>query len=148
MRVDERVEEAVREAYRAVIAKDGDRLAAALAGLDEREAETAIRYAVFVVGFIVKDVFRNGVAEAELLGLADKVIASESSWVNLGPREDLGRLLAAAASGDIASSTTDRADVVGNTFVVGGFLLTSFRLNDQRWWNYLDEIWTAMEAAG
>ncbi|MET8309741.1 hypothetical protein [Micromonospora sp. NPDC005173] len=147
MRVDERVEEAVREAYRAVIAKDGDRLASALAGLNEHEAQRAVRYAVFVVGFIVNDVFRNGATEAELSGLADKIIASESSWIELGPREDLASLLSAAAGGDVTATSTARADVVGNTFVVGGFLLTSFRLDDQRWWDYLDEIWAAMEAA-
>ncbi|MET8527118.1 hypothetical protein [Micromonospora sp. NPDC005172] len=148
MRIDEHVEGAVREAYRAVIAKDGDRLAATFAGLNEDEAQMAVRYAVFVVGFIVKDVFRNGATEAELSELADKIIASESPWVDLGPREDLATLLAAATSGNIVASSTARADVVGNTLVVGGFLLTSFRLDDQRWWNYLDEIWTAMEAAG
>ncbi|MFG3555180.1 hypothetical protein ACGGAQ_12370 [Micromonospora sp. NPDC047557] len=148
MQVDERVEGAVREAYRAVIAKDGDRLAAAFAGLNEDEAQMAVRYAVFVVGFIVKDVFRNGATEAELSELADKIIASESPWVDLGRREDLARLLAAATSGNIVASSTARADVVGNILVVGGFLLTSFRLDDQRWWDYLDEIWAAMEAAG
>ncbi|MBM0279470.1 hypothetical protein [Micromonospora tarensis] len=57
---------------------------------------------------------------------------------------DLAELLAAAARGDI-SSLAARADVVGNTSVLGGFLLTSFRLDDQRWWDYLDEIWVAME---
>ncbi|MGV9214734.1 hypothetical protein ACTFTM_22970 [Micromonospora sp. RB23] len=148
MRIDERVEGAVREAYRAVIAKDGDRLAAAFAGLNDEEAQMAVSYAVFVVGFIVRDVFRNGATEADLSDLADKIIASERTWVDLGARDELAGLLAAATSGNVAASSTARADVVGNTLVAGGFLLTSFRLDDQRWWDYLDEIWAAVEAAG
>jgi hypothetical protein len=147
MQINEHVEEAVREAFRAVIAKDGDRLVTAFRGLNEDEARTAVAYGVFVAGFVVQDVFRVGVSDDDLRDLATKIIASESGWVDLGDAATLARMLRSAAQGDPTFAGVPREDVIGNLFVSGGFLLTSFRTNDQHWWDYLDEIWAALEAA-
>jgi len=147
VRIDERVEEIVREAYRAVIAKDGDRLVAAFRGVSEEDAQTAVRYGVFVAGFIVNDVLRKGAREGELTELAQRIVASEEDWVDLGSVQDLASLLGGAARGDLAYGGVPSENVIGNIFISGGFLLTSFRLKEQRWWDYLNEIWSAAEAA-
>jgi hypothetical protein len=148
MQIDEHVEEAVREAYRAVIAKDGPRLVNAFRDLSEDDARTAVAYGLFVCGFVVKDVLRDGITEQNLDQLAAAIIASESAWVDLGSAEDLAALLRAAATGDTSfAEVRDRQDVVGKIFVCGGYLLTSYRRDDQHWWDYLDEIWAALEAA-
>jgi NDP-sugar pyrophosphorylase family protein len=147
MRIDERVEEIVREAYRAVIDKDGDRLVAAFRGHSEEQAQMAVAYGIFVAGFIVNDVLRQGVTEEQLRKLADQVIASEGDWVDLGSPEHLVKLLASAANGDLSFEGVPREDVIGNVFVSGGYLLASYRLKDQHWWDYLNEIWAGLEAA-
>jgi hypothetical protein len=147
MQIDPRIEEQVREAYRGVIAEDGDRMVAVFRDLSEDDARTAVAYGVFVAGYIVNDVFRDGATEAELRELATKIIASESDWINLGRPDTVARLLAAASKGDTTFPGVPPEDVIGHTFVSGGYLLGVYRRKDQHWWDYLNEIWEALLAA-
>jgi hypothetical protein len=146
MRVDERIEEIVREAYRAVIAKDGDRLVSTFRGLEEEDARKAVAYGIFVCGYIVNDVFRDGAKEQELRELATKIIASEADWVDVGSPDEVAGVLGAAAKGESPFGNVPPQDAIGTVFVCGGFMLTSFRLKREHWWDYLDEIWAAAES--
>lgn len=147
MEIDPRVEEHVREAYRGVIARDGDRMVAAFRGLDPDDAATAVAYGVFVLGYIVNDVFRNGATEADLLMLAEKIVESESDWIRLRSASDVAGVLRSAAAGDVTFPGVPPTDVIGHAFVAGGYLLGVYRRADQEWWNYLEEIWEVLLAA-
>jgi hypothetical protein len=147
MRIDESVEEIVREAYRAVIGKDGDRLVGAFRSGSEDQARSAVAYGVFVAGYVINDVLRERVTDTQLLELAENIIESEADWVDLGDPVDLAKMLASATRGDLSfEGVVPREDVIGNIFVSGGYLLTSYRNDDQHWWDYLNEIWAALEA--
>jgi hypothetical protein len=147
MEIDPRVEEHVREAYRGVIARDGDRMVAAFRDLNAADSAKAVAYGVFVLGYVVNDVFRDGATEAELLALAGKIIKSESDWINLRNAEDLARVLRSAAAADVTFPGVPPADVIGHVFVAGGYLLGVYRRANQEWWNYLEEIWEVLLAA-
>lgn len=147
MRIDPDVEAHLREAFAAVIAKDGDRMVTAFRGLDQEQSVEAARYAIFVVGFVVNDVFRKGWTEKQVGDLAAKVVQSEGSWIDLGSADEVARLLDAAGKGDLTFPGVPREDVMGHIVVCGAFLLTSFRLDGQHWWDYLNEVWEAALAA-
>ncbi len=147
MRIDPRVEEHVREAYRGVIAKNGDRMVAAFRDLNADDSATAVAYGMVVVGTVVNDAFPDGPTETELLGMARKIVDEEGDWIDLGDPHEIARLLSAAARGDTTFPGTNKADVVGHLFVSGGHLLGVYRDEGQNWWNYLEEIWHAVEAA-
>lgn len=147
MRIDARIEEAVREAYRAVIAKDGDRMVRGLRGLSEDDFRTAVAYGAFVCGYVVNELFPEGLNEAELNRLAAMIIETESSWISLGSAEDIAKFLAATAKGDTTFAGVAKEDVIGHIFVCGGDLLASYRSRGQAWWDYLEEIENALEAA-
>jgi hypothetical protein len=148
VRIDERIEAAVRDAYAAVMAKDAGRLASVFRGLADDDAGMAIACGVFVCGFAVNDVVEDArPADEQLRELATRIIASESDWVPLGSAADLARLLEAAARGDTAFLGVPGADLVSTVFVAGGYLLNRFHLGDQNWWDYFDDIWFQLEAA-
>jgi hypothetical protein len=147
MHIDARIEEQVREAFRAVIAKDGDRLVAALRDLSTEDFATAVAYGLFVLGYVVNDVFRAGPSEDELRSMARKIIHGVSEWVDLGSEDEVARLLAAAANGDASFPGVPREDIVGIVFVSGGYLLGVYRRSNEHWWDYLNEIWQELLAA-
>jgi hypothetical protein len=141
MQIDERIEERVRRAYDAVAIEDGQILTQAFEGLSPEDMAKALNYGLFVVGFITNDVLRNGASDADLAGIAERAIESESSWIELGPKDALVALLRAASKGDTPVPGVPPEDLAGFTFVLGGYLLQSYRLDNQNWWEYLDDIW-------
>lgn len=80
MQIDPEVEAHLREACSAVIGRDGNRMAAAFAGLDAKQGEEALRLSLFVVAFITRDVYRQGPTDDRLVVLADQVAESETNW--------------------------------------------------------------------
>lgn len=146
MRIDERIEEVVREAYRAAIAKDGERLVSTFHGLSVEDSKKAVGYGIFVCGFIINDAFRDGATDEQFRDLAAKIAASESDWVNLGSPDDVANLLSNVAKGKAPFENVPSDDAPGTLFVCGAFMLTSFRLDREHWWDYLSEIWAAAEA--
>jgi hypothetical protein len=147
MQIDERIEEKVREAYRGVVARDGDRVTAAFRDLGEDDSKAAVGLGLFACGYIVNDVYPDGPTEADLRELARQVVKAESSWIDLGNIDAVANFLGVAAKGDTSFSGVRAEDVTGLTFVCGGHLLATYREKDKHWWDYLDAIWAAAESA-
>lgn len=143
MKIDERVEAHVRNAFNGVIARDGEQMVEALRGLDEADSLTAIGLVLYVCGFVVNDIYRTGATADEIRELADQVVRSES-WVRLRT-DEVATLLSAAATGDDTLGGLTKADIPGTATVVGGHLLGAFSHDDQPWHEYLDEIWAVLE---
>jgi hypothetical protein len=146
MRIDERIEGHVRDAFTAVIGRDGDQMTEALRGLNEADSQVAVGLALYVCGFVVNDIYRQGATDAEIHELAKQITQSESSWIKLDTDSN-AKLIRAAATGDGAFGGLGKADVPGLAFVCGGHLLGAFSDEGQPWHEYLDEIWAAAEAA-
>jgi hypothetical protein len=146
MQIDEQIEEHVREAYRGVAAEDGARIARAFEGLSPDDAATTLGYGLFVMGFVINDVLRKGATDADLDGIAQRAIETVSGWVDLGDKAAVVALLSAASKGDGSVPGVPPEDVLGNTFVLGGYLLQAYRLDSQHWWEYLDDIWAQAQA--
>lgn len=146
MKIDPRIERHVRQAYGAVATKDGAAIAPSFEGLSSQDSAIALGYGLFVVGFIVNDVLRDGVTDEALDGIARRAAESTSSWIDLGARSALVALMRAASKGDASIPDMPVEDLVGLTFVLGGYLLQAYRLDGQHWWEYLDDIWAQAEA--
>lgn len=146
MRIPENIEERVREAYRGVVARDGDRVSNALRGLNKDQSRKAVALAYFVCGYIVKDIFIEEPTYEDLCEMAEDIVKDESNWINLGDKETVAVFLRAAAAGDTSFTGLKPEDFVGFTFVCGGHLLATYRGEGQQWWEYLDEIWAAVES--
>jgi hypothetical protein len=145
MRIDERIEAHVRQAFGAVIGRDGDQMTEALRGLDEADSQVAVGLALYVCGFVVNDIYREGATDGEVRGLAEQIVRSEAAWIKLDAN-DIAKLLKAAATGDNTFGGLDTSAVAGLAFVCGGHLVGAFSEDDQPWHQYLDEVWEAFEA--
>lgn len=140
MQINEDVEARVREAYGAVIDRDGDRMVRAVRALDSDQGEHALKLALFVCAFIANDVYRDDPTLENLRHLADQVARAESKWVRVAA-DQVVDVLNLALSGKQPSDALPVPDVLPVAIVTGGHLLAAFRLKDQRWWQYLEEIW-------
>jgi hypothetical protein len=146
--VDEQAEARLREAFSGAIGRRPEKVSAALAGVPQKQAETVVGLALFVIGFVVNDACGDGASDGTVRDLAQKIIDGESDWSNVGDLDLVTRFLAAAARGDVAAVNQLAAeDVVGLSVVAGAHLLAHFRLPDQRWYQYLDEILDGYEAS-
>lgn len=146
MQIDEKIEEHVREAYSAVVGRDGNQMAQAFDGLNKDDRNTALALGLFVCEYALNDTYPDGPTESDLLDLAREIVEEESSWINLGTPGDLATFLKSVARGDTSASQVREGDIAGHTFVCGGHLLATRRLKNQRWWEYLDEIWAAAQS--
>lgn len=146
MDIEPQIEEHVREAYRAVIGKDGNRLVEAFRGLGDDDFRTAVHYGVLVIASVLNGL-PGGWTDAQLREVAGRLVGSESDWVDLGAPGDVAAVLTAAAKGDLRFPGAPSQDLVGTIFVAGGYLLTSYRADGQTWWEHLDDVWAALLAA-
>lgn len=142
MKIEDNVEDAVRNAFTAVVDKNADGIGTALRPLSADKATTAVGYAAFVVGYVVRDVLNDKVTKPELNEFAADIAADLRTWYPHGT--DVAALLTACVSGDPSGISEDAAVDV---FAVGGHLLSRYRPENTRWFEYLDAIWDAAEAA-
>lgn len=147
MRVDDHIEDAVRSAFAAAVDKDADGIPLALRSLSEDQSTAAVAYAAYVVGYVTRDLLGADLGEDSIRELANDLIKDVSAWFNLGDGDSVAAYLLACANGDTQFSGTDPKDVALYGFVVGGHLLSRYRPEGTRWFEYLDSTWNAAEAA-
>ena len=147
MRIDKVIERRVREAFAAVIGHDESDLRAHLRVLSERELQVALVYATFVTGYVVSDVFEGAPDDAELTEMAEDAVQGTKDWIDLGGIESVVAFLKAATAGNADFPGVPGEDIAGYAFVIGGYLLSRYRREGQRWYEYLDDIWNAAQAA-
>jgi hypothetical protein len=145
MDIDECIEGHLREAFSAVIGRDGDRMVAALEGLNEQDSQVALVLGLTVCEYALREAFGDEPTESELRNEAQELVADVSDWIDLGTPELVARFLGAVAYGDTSFASLSSADVVTLTLVCGGYLLGTRRSKDQKWWQYLNEIWSEVE---
>lgn len=143
MRIDRDVEAHVRAAYSAIVARDGDKFVEASRGLDDHQGQEALRLALIVVGYIVKDIYREGATDENYHTLAKQIVDTEE-WAKLPGVDEVAKFLKGSVDGRIPP--LDPVELMGMAFVCGGHMLAAFRYEDQHWYEHLDQIWNAVEA--
>jgi hypothetical protein len=146
MKIDDAIEDRVRTAFSAVLDHDPGALKTALGRLDSDDLATAVSYAIHVCGYVVVDVFNGALSDAGVAELAQYVVNDSREWVELGDAAAVAAFLRAAAAGDPRFPGVPAEDVAGHAFVIGGYLLSRFRHEGQRWFEYLDDIWNSTQA--
>ena len=131
-----RAEAAMREAFSAVIGRDGDAMVSVISKLGDREANAALNLARLVSREVVVDVSDGQPTDDQFRTVAGQIADSES-WADLDA-DGVETYLKELYRGQ--QPTTGTAELVGMAYVVGGFLLAAYAGSDREWWAYLDEI--------
>lgn len=145
MKIDDRVEQAVRKTLTAVVQRDSDKLASAISSLPGDEATAqGLQLAVALSIFVLRDQYGRNPTDLEIRAVADKLVEMES-WTDVTADEVVAALT--AAFGRVAVDqvlSPQRALIV--SYVIAGNLLSSCHRDDEEWWNYLDRAEAAIEA--
>jgi hypothetical protein len=146
MRIDDDIESLVREALDAAVKRDANRFDAAMkAFTTDPIRRAALELAVAITAFVLLDLYGGAPTDDQIRPLADK-IAELETWSSL-TSDEVRRFLTAVLSGQKLDSVVPATAVI-LTFVVPASLLASKPLDDGDWWfNYLDRVEAAIEAA-
>jgi hypothetical protein len=144
MNINERIEGRVRAAFSAAIGQDGDDLVAALEGLDEQGSREALGLGLTVIEFVLRDAFGDEPTTTTLSSEASEMRKDLPGLLEFVDQQDIATFLTAVARGDTTLAGLSAKDVGWLTFVCGGYLLDTRGLPDQKWWEYLNEIWDAL----
>lgn len=147
MPVDQRAEERLRAAFSGAVGRKPEKISAALAGVPQSKSQAVIGLALYVVGSVINDATGAAATDDAVRDIAEQLVTGESDWIDVGDIDTVVRFLKAASAGDItAVNRLDTEDLVGLSVVAGAHLLAHYRKEDQRWYQYLDEILNNYEA--
>jgi hypothetical protein len=146
--IDGQVEPLVRSALDAVVKRDDNRLDAALQAFPDTEAMSAgIELAIAICSFVLFDTY-DGRPSTEDIREAAAAVAEMEKWTTITPTE-VSAFLTTMLDGKPMETALDPETAVMLTFIVTASLLSSGqKLRDGEWWfNYLDRVEAAIEAA-
>jgi hypothetical protein len=146
MEIDGQIEPLVREALTAVVKEDSERLARALAAFpDDDAALNGARTAMALAAHVLHDQAGRPPTEEETRTVAQD-IASAEAWTDV-TAEEVVTFLLAALRGTRVDDDVPLERVLILAYVIAGYLISSYRQDDEDWWEYLDRAEAAIESA-
>lgn len=146
MKIDARVEAIVRKALTGVVQRDNDKFASAIASFpDENAVAEGIRLAVALALFVLLDQYGRTPTDVEIRAVSEKVVEMED-WTDV-TTDEVVAVIAAAFNHVAADQVLPMQRVVIVSYIVAGNLVSSCHKKGEEWWDYLDRIEAAIEAA-
>lgn len=147
MKVDSAAEAAMRTAIHAAVKRDFGKLDENLRGFGDDETVRAVmELALTVIGFLMIDI-HQGVPDDRQVSAVASAIAEQEQWAE-PTYDEVNAFLSRLMRGEPFGGVVPAENVFVLAFVVAGNLLSSCRRDDEKWWDYLDRIEDAIEAAG
>lgn len=147
MQINSGVEELTRKLFGYAIRAELDDLQTQLRALDQATMTEALRLAVMVAGAVVLDVTEGKrPSDADLRKMASTAASVEKRYAL--DEDKVYTYLARSVFGDVPlEEALGATDVASVPFLVTGNLLGSYTHEGQKWWEFLDQIEAAIEAA-
>nr|WTA66060.1 hypothetical protein OHB51_26755 [Micromonospora sp. NBC_00855] len=148
MKIDERVEQLVRDTLHWAVKRQPVEFDEALKAFsDGSTRQSALELLAAVVAFVSADICQGKPTPEQIRQLADEVAEAEA-WSSATSPE-VEAFLTAVVTGRPLSGVLPAGSAVVLAFVVAASLLSSRPKNEGEWWfNYLDKVEAAIEAAG
>ncbi|MEV4121036.1 hypothetical protein [Micromonospora sp. NPDC049645] len=148
MNIDDRTEQRVRDTLHWVVKRDLNRFDAALKSFPDEDAQkAALALVVAVSGFVLIDLHGARPTPQQVDVLAEEIGRMEA-WAPVSA-DEVATFMNAVLAGRSLTERLTPDDVVVLAFVVAGSLLAARPLPEGQWWfNYLDKVEAAIEAAG
>jgi hypothetical protein len=146
MKIDDRVEPLVRTALDAAVKRNFDKLTTALSAFpDDDTVKKAVELTLAVTGFIMYDVHRGKPSSEQIRAVATK-LAEMETWAE-PTADEVDTFLGKLVNSQPFAAEVPPENVIILSFVVAANLLSSFRKPEERWWDYLDRVEAAIDAA-
>lgn len=146
MRIDDQVEQIMREALTAVVKEDPERLQRAFASFSSNDdLAQGTRIALAVSVYVLNEAYGRAPTPAEIQSVATKAATMEK-WTDISANE-MASLLTAAYAGSRVDEVLTADRIAPVAFVVAANLLSSCCRKDEYWFDYLDRAEAAIEAA-
>ncbi|MCG5471012.1 hypothetical protein LADH09A_004985 [Micromonospora sp. LAH09] len=148
MKIDERVEQLVRDGLHWAVKRQPGEFDEALKTFsDESTRQSAMELLVAISAFVSTDICGGKPSPEQIEELATEVAEAES-WSSATSPE-IEAFLGAALTGRPLSGVLPAGSAVILAFVVAASLLAARPKPEGEWWfNYLDKVEAAIEAAG
>ncbi|MCG5434621.1 hypothetical protein [Micromonospora foliorum] len=148
MKIDDRTEQRVRDTLHWVVKRDLNKFDAALKSFpDEAAQKAALALVVAVSGFVLIDLHGARPTPQQVDVLAEEIGRMET-WASVSA-DEAASFMNAVVTGRPLTERFTPGDVVVLAFVVAGSLLAARPMPEGEWWfNYLDKVEAAIEAAG
>ncbi|MET8199317.1 hypothetical protein [Micromonospora taraxaci] len=148
MKIDDGTEQRVRDTLHWVVRRDLGKFDAALRSFPDQAAqEAALTLLVAVSGFVLIDLHGAKPTPQQIDVLAEEIGRMEG-WASITAGE-AALFMNAVVEGSPLTKRLTPESVVVLAFVVAGSLLSARPMPEGEWWfNYLDKVEAAIEAAG
>ncbi|MEU3456101.1 hypothetical protein ABZ671_21265 [Micromonospora sp. NPDC006766] len=148
MKIDDQVEQPVRDALHWIVKEQEDEFNAALQAFpDDASRQAALELLVTIARYVIIEAYSGPPSVDEVRELAGVIVEAES-WLPLSHSE-VERYLQAVLAGTPLIEHLEPETAVVLAFAVAGCLLASRPQPSGEWWfNYLDKVEAAIEAAG
>ncbi len=148
MKIDDKVEPMVRAVLDAAVNRDTDRFERALSAFDRAQLQAAVELAVAICAFVLFEIHDGNPTEADAQEIASD-IGSQETWVGARPSEVSAFLDAVVRRQPMPNVLSQDGVIVLPFIVAANLLATSSQPEEGEWWfNYLDKVEAAIEAAG
>ncbi|SCL18739.1 hypothetical protein GA0074692_0464 [Micromonospora pallida] len=147
MKIDDRVEQLVRDTLHWAVKRKPDEFGDALRAFpNEATRRSALELLVAICGYTAVDVFGQRPSEDQIRALAAD-IAEDEGWASVTTAE-VAAYIDAVLGGSRKLDALPSERLVPVSFVVAANLLSSKPKAPGEWWfNYLDKVEAAIEAA-
>jgi hypothetical protein len=145
--IDPRVEEPTRNMLGHAIRGELDELAGLIQSVGGDRYKSVLGVCQAVAAYIAVDVSGRWPTDADILEIA-RLVEERETELPLD-RADVHAYLSDAALGFRPLSEAFDTDAAAATLpvLITASMLFTFRPKDQKWWTYLDQIWSAYETA-
>ncbi|MEH1013019.1 hypothetical protein V6U90_07900 [Micromonospora sp. CPCC 206060] len=149
MKIDNEVEPLVRATLDAAVNRDTPRFESALSVFISRDlTQRGVEIAVAVCAYVLFDIHEGKPSESEIDELA-RDIARQEQWMDVDSGEAADLLRALVHHQPLKNVLPEESVVVLPYLVAANLLATTASSEDGEWWfNYLDKVEAAIEAAG
>lgn len=149
MKIDKKVEPAVREAFAASVAEEPERFETAFEVIADRGDDFARRALSLAIAIDASALFNlhEGLwpDEEQARKLAHDFMESET-WARV-PEEDAATFLTALSDPASLPTALPLGDLAWTSYVMGGWLLAAFLPEGRDWTDFLDDILDKLEDA-
>lgn len=144
MRIDDQVEQVLREALTAAVKEDPARLQRAFAAFSDDDLLQGTRIAAAISLQVLSESYGHSPNAAEIQSVAAKTATMES-WTDVSANE-VAAFLTAAHAGRKATEVLPANRIAPIAFVLAANLLASCCREGEYWFDYLDRVEAVLEA--